>query len=175
MRSHIKTVKTSVLAHKGDYAISMEFLDETNWCPSGACNDDDVTCKLPNKSASECQGDYCSVHLQLSDFAEKDLSSARFTGSDLSCANFKKAKLQNADFSNAELCQACLVNADLRGANFADADLSFADLRFSDLRGANLRAVRFSDVDLKGAKFDRHTELPISRDDAELRGMIYCI
>ncbi len=174
MRSHVKLVKSDGLTHKGDYAVSMEFIDETKWVPNAACSDDEVACELPNKSASECHGDYCSEHLPLSDFSERDLTNARFSGSDLSCANFRKAKLHSADFTGAELCQASLANADLREANFSEADLSFADLRFSDLRGANLRGVRFTDVEVRGAKFDRHTELPISRDDAELRGMIYC-
>ncbi len=174
MRSHVKMVKSNGQAHKGDYAVSMEFLDETNWCPNGNCSDDQVACELPNKSAKECKGDYCSAHLPLSDFSGMDLTNAQFIGSDLSCANFKKSNLRNVDFTNAELCQTSLVNADLRGANFTAADLSFADFRSSDLRGANLHDVRFVEIDLKGAKFDRHTKLPISRDDAELRGMIYC-
>lgn len=174
MRSHVKVVKSQGLAHKGDYAVSMEFLDETNWCPTLICSDDDVTCEIPYKSASECHGDYCAVHLPLSDFADKDLANARFSGSDLSCANFRNARLQNADFTNTDLCQATLVSADLREANFSEADLSFADLSYSDLRGANLSGTRYVDINLKGAKFDRHTQLPISRDEAELRGMKYC-
>jgi hypothetical protein len=173
MKSQVKNVKANCRV-AGDYAISMEFLDETNWVPSVDCFDDDVTCQVPSKSMSECKGDFRSVHLPLSDFSGQDLSKARFAGSDLSWANFKKAKLANADFSNTDLCQTSLTNADLRGANFEGADLSFADLRFTDLRGANLSDVRFIDVDLKGARFDRTTKLPISRDDAEARGMIYC-
>lgn len=173
MRSHVKLVKSEKHA-KGDYAVSMEFLDETNWVPASTCLDEDTTCEIPDKTAGECQGDYCSVHLPLSDFAGKDLVNARFAGSDLSCSNFRRAKLASADFSNADLCQASMINADLKGANFEGADLSFADLRFTDLRGANLHNVRFVDVDIKGARFDRKTNLPISRDEAESRGMIYC-
>lgn len=173
MRSHIKRVKSSS-AQTGDYAVSLEFVDETKWCPTMSCNDDETACELPDGVAVECHGDYCSVHLPLGDFSEQDLSNARFNGSDLSCANFQNAKLQNADFSNTELCQASFVNADLRSAIFLAADLSFADFSNCDLRAANLKEVKLRDVQFKGARFDRATELPISRDDAELRGMIYC-
>lgn len=173
MRSLVKSVKSDIHA-KGDYAISMEFLDDVSWSPAVTCLDGDLSCEMPNKSVSECHGDFCSVHLPLSDFSGQDLCNSRFAGSDLSCANFRKAKLASADFSNSDLCQASLVNADLRDVNFEGADLSFADLRYSDLRGANLHDVRFAEVDVKGARFDRKTVLPISRDEAESRGMIYC-
>lgn len=174
MRSHVKMVKGAE-RKGGDYAITMNYQDETNWCPSTDCREDDFLCPMPeNKSFTQSQGDYRSAHLTLENFAGEDLNHARFNCADLSCANFCKANLFHADFSNADLCQADFSYADLRGAKLNGADLSFADLRYCDLRGAELSEVRFVEVDVKGARFDRKTVMPITRDEAESRGMIYC-
>src|SRR5687768_13249568 len=118
MRSHVKMVRTDSRTG-GDFAIALSLLDETNWCPSMECQEDDFFCPLPTEiHAGECAGDYCSANLPLSDFSGQELANSRFAGSELSCSDFRRAKLHSADFSCSDLCQANLTYADLRDVNF---------------------------------------------------------
>ena len=78
---------------------------------------------------------YAQQTLDLSNFKNADLSSARMTGASLQRAIFRHAKL---------------VEADLRNANLTGADLHNADLSRANLLGAT-----FTEAKLDGAIFDQ--------------------
>lgn len=115
--------------------------------------------------------DFCDERFVLGSFVRCDARGARFVGADLTFSDFKHADLRGVDFTCACLCLADLSRSDLRGANLSGADLLKADLRLADLREARLSGAYLRDACLEGARFNARTELPISLEEALLRGM----
>ena len=68
--------------------------------------------------------------------------------------------------------KAAFINCDLRGANFWGSNLLEADFAGSDLRGANFSSAVLIFATFQGAKFDKKTRFPFSREEALARGMI---
>ena len=108
---------------------------------------------------------------------DANLSRARLGGADLTGADLRNASLELAGMQNANLSQANLEGLDLkgvslygcklRGANLRNAkgltDIRKTDLRDADLRGAFLLGVAadyLTDVNLRGAKYDKRTRWP---------------
>ena len=73
----------------------------------------------------------------------------------------------------ANLKEANLSRSNLSGANLPRADLTGADLSGANLSGANLIMSRLTDTKLQGTIFNERTILPVSRKEAEKRGMIF--
>jgi hypothetical protein len=83
------------------------------------------------------------------------------------------ADLQGADLRNANLNGANLSRANLRSARLDHANLNGADLRGADLRSASLPAAKLHDTHLYGAIFDQTTDLPLDKEQALHRGMVF--
>jgi uncharacterized protein YjbI with pentapeptide repeats len=111
---------------------------------------------------------------------------AKMNGANLSQAmlegsNFKNAQMAGADLSGAKLKNSAfrnvnLRNANLRGAHLGGSDMQGADLRGADLTGAFMNAIGFRreiGVELKGAIFNSHTQLPFSAAEAKKLGMVF--
>jgi hypothetical protein len=110
-----------------------------------------------------------------------DLHGAKLAGADLHGANLSNtrlagADLRGADLSNARLYRTHLDGADLRGANLRTATLTAADLAGADFRCADLRRstwyarvfrqgdlrqIRLAGADLRGARLNGWTLLPV--------------
>jgi hypothetical protein len=88
------------------------------------------------------------------DLSGRKLSYAKLQGADLSGAN-----LQGTEFWGADLTRAKLRGADLRGADLRETVVSGADFSRADLRGARLYGGGvWQEVNLSGARYDRHTK-----------------
>lgn len=83
------------------------------------------------------------------DLSDKDLS-----GAVLVAADFRAADLRGADLGGANLSRANLRGADLRGANLVGAYVEGASFAEANLTGAVATAVKWSGVDLAGARWN---------------------
>lgn len=89
------------------------------------------------------------------------LTGIALAGVDLTGASFRKSNLGGADLRHTILDQVDLSGCDLRDADLRGASLLETDFGGADLRGANLTGCRqMAMVNLRGARFDRHTEWP---------------
>ena len=74
--------------------------------------------------------------------------------------------------SAAAMLNANLNGADLRGTQFGRSFIHAAFFEEADLRGANLAATDGVPASLRGALYDRHTQLPDGIDPARWE-MVY--
>ncbi len=114
--------------------------------------------------------------LRLAKLTRARLRAASFIEADLRGAVLTEARGRAADFSRGKLSGIKALRADLSECRFTDANLVAANFYAASLRGADLRGADLTDAvlvssDLRGARFDARTRLPIPRDAALQRGM----
>ena len=111
------------------------------------------------------------------------MRNAVLRGTEIGPANISVADLQEADLRDLHIgCRNCSTQSLLMSSNFNGADLRKAHLGASnihrsafdgaDLRGANLAETEGVPRSLRGALYNRHTQLP-EHIDPEKWGMIY--
>ncbi len=83
------------------------------------------------------------------------------------CGDLAYKDLQRADLRRADLIGANLYRAHLEGAKLRGANLKHAFLGGAHLHGANLRDV----YSLEGARYNAETEMDLSDEEAQKRGM----
>ena len=106
---------------------------------------------------------------EIKDFLKANRAYLIANGSDLSKANLSKINLQKASLEGANLEGANLYNSDLTGANLKGANLKRANLRGTNLQGANL-----GNIDVSGAIYDIHTQIPL-KFQAQFKKSAYLI
>ncbi len=110
------------------------------------------------------------VHL-----SRRNLSSFYLPGKDLRHANLSKANLRGTNLSGARLDHANLSKANLRGAKLDATHLLPSEtlMPSNDLALEPFSDARLQGVDLREAKYDKHTTWP-SDFDAANAGARYC-
>ena len=117
-----------------------------------------------------------SAQMQNANLENADLQNAFFYGNldaiNLKNANLDGAMLARSDLDDAIFTGASLQHANLQGAFMSNADFKNANLQHANLQGADLRNANLENTDLLFANLIDVRNLPISNDEAKLRGAI---
>ncbi len=111
--------------------------------------------------------------LQGYDFQNVNFSGAYLKNLSASGIDFFRATFENCGVRMSNFRGAVLYEASLAKSTFNGSDFSGADLRSADLRGALLLDCVFDEARLDGAIADARSKLPMSREDAISRGVVF--
>ena len=161
----------------------MEDADMKNTNLRGASFTSSIISRGNFEGADLTQAEMDRTYLARSNFQgarlnSSDLSETIMTKADVSDCSAKRAifdrvkaigaKFARSNFQGASFKGARLQHSSMVGANFKNADLSEANLC-----GALMKSTNLDQANLYGAKFNHRTVLPISKNEALERGMVY--
>lgn len=110
-------------------------------------------------------GDLRDYDLRRAALGGLHLAGIDLSGTDLTSASFRTSDLRGVSLSGAVLDHADLSACDLRGADLTRASLLETDFAGADVGGVDFTGCRHAAmVNLRGARFDRHTRLPAGVD-----------
>lgn len=95
-----------------------------------------------------------------------------FKGAIVKGTTFKKVSLQEAFALGTRFEKTKFEECDLRGTSFWGSNLLQTEFINSDLRGVDFRTTFMLFTQFTGSKFNKHTKLPFTEEEAIKRGMI---